>query len=112
MARDKQYLLDILESAKLAVSHLYGKSLEDFQQDILYQDAIVRRLEIIGEAANRVSPERQSELPELPWRAMIGMRNLMIHQYDAIDFKVVWDTVQRDLPSIIAQIEDKQHKRP
>ena len=105
MPRDTQYLLDILESAKIAVSHVSGRSWDEFEQDIQCQDAVVRRLEIIGEAANRVSPDRQSELANLPWRAMIGMRNLMIHRYDAVDFKIVWDTVQRDLPSVIQQIE-------
>ena len=71
--RDMQYLLDILESAKVAVGYVSGKSWSDFQRDNQCQDAVVRRLEIIGEAANRVSPEKQSELSKLPWRAMIGM---------------------------------------
>ena len=105
VTRDTQYLLDILESGKVAVGYVSSKSWSDFQRDTQCQDAIIRRLEIIGEAANRVSSDKQSELSELPWRAMIGMRNLMIHRYDAIDFKIVWDTVQRDLPTIIAQIE-------
>jgi uncharacterized protein with HEPN domain len=62
-------------------------------------------LEIIGEAANRVSDDTQSRLSQLPWREMIGMRNIVIHQYDAVDLQMIWDTIQRDLPDIIQTIE-------
>jgi uncharacterized protein with HEPN domain len=105
MSRDAQYLLDIFESARNALAYVSGKSFEDFEKDIQCQDAVARRLEIIGEAANRVSSAQQEKLSDLPWHAMIGMRNFMIHQYDAIDFKIVWDTVQKGLPAIISRLD-------
>ena len=105
MSRDPQYFLDILEAAKLAQSYIAGKTQEEFLQDTLCQDAVIRRLEIIGEAARRLSPEARVSLPELTWHAMIGMRNLLIHEYDDVDLSIVWDTVKTDLPALIKAIE-------
>jgi uncharacterized protein with HEPN domain len=101
MVRDQAYLLDILEAARLAVSYLEGVSEEVFMEDIQLQDSVIRRLEIIGEAARRVSDETRQAIPGVPWMEMIGMRNLMIHDYDDVDVKIVWDTVMRDLPALI-----------
>lgn len=105
MQRDRVYLLDILEAAKLAVSYIENKSKDDFLNDIQCQDAVIRRLEIIGEAARRIEDDTQATLPYLPWREMIGMRNIMIHEYDDIDFDTVFKTVQKDLPSLIESLE-------
>lgn len=105
MLRDPQYFLDILEAAKLAQSYVAGKAKEEFLQDTLCQDAVIRRLEIIGEAARRLSPAARTSLPELTWNAMIGMRNLLIHEYDDVDLSIVWDTVKIDLPALIKAIE-------
>jgi uncharacterized protein with HEPN domain len=66
---------------------------------------VIRRIEVIGEAARRISEQTQAKYPQLPWSAMISMRNVMIHDYDTIDLTVVWDTVQRDLPPLIAELE-------
>lgn len=105
MRRDPQSLLDILEAAKKACSYVAGKTQEEFLQDSLCQDAVIRRLEIIGEAARRLSPTARQTLPGLTWNAMIGMRNVLVHEYDDVDLSIVWDTVQKDLPSLIAIIE-------
>ncbi len=105
MSRDPQYLLDIVEAAKLAVHYVTGKTQEEFRQDTLCQDAVIRRLEIIGEAARRLSPEARTTLPELTWHAMIGMRNLLIHEYDGVDPTIVWDTVKTDLPALLKALE-------
>jgi uncharacterized protein with HEPN domain len=69
------------------------------------QDSVVRRLEIIGEAANNIAEEATIELPDLPWRKMVDMRNFTIHQYWDVDAKIVWETVKDDLPLVIAAIE-------
>ncbi|MHB0877441.1 MAG: HepT-like ribonuclease domain-containing protein [Anaerolineae bacterium] len=106
MSHDRQHLLDILSAAKLARTYVRDKSRDDFLADTQCQDAVVRRLEIIGEAARRVSSEARASLPELPWHAMIGMRNLMIHEYDEVDLEVVWATVQNRLPALIGALED------
>lgn len=105
MERDGAYLLDILKAARLAVEYLSGISKETFLQDTKLQDSVIRRIEIIGEAARRVSSSSRETLPEIPWLEMIGMRNLMIHDYDVVDIEMVWDTVQHDLPRLIIQID-------
>jgi len=102
--RDRVYLLDIMSAAKVAVSHMGSMTRGEFIADIRCQDAVIRRIMIIGEAANRVSMETRAELP-LHWGDMVGMRNLLIHKYDDIDMAVVWKTVKEDLPPLIAELE-------
>jgi len=103
--RDAGYLLDILNAPRAAVQYLTGRSVESFSADTQCQDAVIRRLEIVGEAARRVSAASQSTLTEIPWEQMIGIRNVMIHDYDDIDLLIVWDTVTKDLPPLIRQLE-------
>jgi len=105
MQKDNAYLLDVLQSAKIAVSHLEGKEFKDYESDIKTQDAVIRRLEMIGEAANRVSDEAQKTYKDLPWQKMKSMRNFLIHEYDDIDLKIVWDTVHKNLPALISELE-------
>jgi uncharacterized protein with HEPN domain len=104
MQRDRAYIQDILDAARLAMSYLDGLSEEDFAHDTQIQDAVIRRIEIIGEAARRVSPQVQRANLQIPWSEMIGMRNLMIHDYDDVDVHVVWNTVQQDLPQLIVEL--------
>jgi uncharacterized protein with HEPN domain len=68
------------------------------------QDAVVRRIEIVGEAARRVSQETRDKYPQIPWREMTNMRNLVIHEYDSVDIKQVWDTVQNKLPPLVEEL--------
>ena len=104
MPRDVAYLLDILEAARLAATYVSAKTKEEFLRDTQCQDAVIRRLEIIGEAARRISGETRARLPDLAWPAMINMRNLMTHEYDHVDLDVVWDTVQNYLPALMQSI--------
>jgi len=105
MSRDNAYLLDILESARAAVLYMRGKGRNDFSKDHLLQDAVVRRLEIIGEASGRVSEETQMKYEHLPWQAMKGTRNTIIHEYDSIELDIIWKIVEEDLPSLIEELE-------
>ena len=105
MSRDDTYLVDILESAKIALDYLLGKSWDEFAKDMQCQDAVVRRIEIIGEAARRVSQETRDKHPLIPWREMTSMRNLVIHEYDVVDVNQVWDTVRNKLPALIEELE-------
>jgi len=109
MSRDAAYLLDILESSRLAVRHLGDVPREQFFDDLERQDAVIRRLLVIGEAARRVSENARENMPELPWSKMIGMRNLLVHEYDDVDLAIVWDTVRNGLPSLIAKLEKIMH---
>lgn len=72
-----------------------------FIRNTQLQDAVIRRLEIIGEAARRISDETRATLPEIPWRQLIGMRNQVIHLYDGVDMEIVWNTVCHDLPALL-----------
>ncbi|MDZ7699393.1 MAG: DUF86 domain-containing protein [Deltaproteobacteria bacterium] len=105
MERDQVYFLDILQAARLALSYVKGMTKEAFLADIQCQDSVVRRIEIIGEASRRISDQMKALHPSVPWKEMINMRNLMIHDYDDVDMEIVWDTVQQDLPSLVALIE-------
>lgn len=106
MPRDREFLLDILDSARLAISYVQGMTRGAFLADIQCQDAVMRRLEVIGEAARRISEVVRASLPQLPWKAMIGLRNVVVHEYDEIDLTVVWDTVQNDLLSLAQILEE------
>jgi len=105
MERDEAYLLDILIAARKALRFVEGMTWEGFQQSELHQNAVMRPLEIIGEAARLVSQQTRQAHPEIPWAQMIGMRNRLIHEYFRVNLKTVWATVQNDLPRLIALIE-------
>lgn len=104
MSRDDTYLVDMLESAKIALDYILGKTWDDFFNDIQCQDAVVRRIEIIGEAARRLSQDTRDRHPQIPWREITSMRNLVIHEYDVVDINQVWDTVTNKLPPLIDQL--------
>ncbi len=105
MSRDRAYLEDMLDSASLIVEYLAGKTREDLAQSVLLQDAVVRRFGIIGEAARRLADSTRQALPGVPWRAVSGMRNVLIHDYDKVDFDTIWDTARNDLPTLITELE-------
>lgn len=105
MERDLQSLLDILQSAQIATNYLAERSRNDLETDLQLQDAIVRRLLIIGEASRRVSETTRQTLTTIPWAAINGMRNRLVHEYDEVDLDVVWSTVINSLPALIKELE-------
>ncbi len=105
MQRLRESLADVLASAKLAVEYCAAVNEAEFLEDLKLQDAVIRRIGIIGEAARRVPEADRASRPELPWKAMMGMRNVMIHQYDDVDPTIVWETVAEDLPRLIRSVE-------
>lgn len=105
MQNDETYLLDILESAKIAVGYLKDVSFKEFEEDLRTQDAIIRRIEIIGEASSKVSEEFQIKCKYVSWKSMKGMRNFLIHEYNYIDLDIIWETVKNNLPSLINELE-------
>ena len=105
MQRDDAYLLDILIAARKARKFLESMTWKEFERSELHQNAVMRPLEIIGEAARLVSQQTRDAHPEIPWEQMIGMRNRLIHEYFRVNLTTVWDTVQNDLPCLIALIE-------
>ena len=105
MNREQQFLLDMLLSAKIAIDYLQDKSIEDLENNLQLQDAVIRRLLIVGEASNRISETTQQSFPTIPWRMIKGMRNRLVHEYDDIDLDTVWETVKTSLPILIVELE-------
>ncbi len=102
---DSSFLLDMLVAARDAVSFADGLTHSEFTQDRRSQFAILKSVEIVGEAASRLSAETRERHPDIPWREIVGMRHRLVHAYFDIDLRLVWETVERDLPALIAQLE-------
>jgi len=94
----------MIDAAKEAVSFANGKSKEDLESDRLLLLALVKDLEIIGEAASKLTPEIRAHYPQLPWIDIITMRNRLVHEYFGIDEDIVWDTVTKDLHILIEEL--------
>jgi len=104
LPREINYFLDILQAAQLLETFVEDVDREAFENDVMRQAAVIRELEIIGEAARRISEETHQELSHIPWQGIIGMRNRLIHEYDNVDLDIVWDTVQNYVPQLIAEL--------
>ena len=105
MERDAATLLDVLNAARLIRQFVEGMSRDAFDDDLKTQAAVVRQVEIIGEATKRLSDGFRSSHPEIPWKKMAGMRDVLIHAYDEVDLDEVWNVAQNAVPELIAQIE-------
>ncbi len=98
------FLAHILESMRLIESYAEGKTWDDFQGSVSLQDMIIRRIEIMGEAVKNLPDDVRAQHPEIPWRKMAGMRDILLHQYFGVDLEAVWDAVQVDLPELRPKI--------
>ncbi len=105
IGQDRVRLQHMLDAARAAVIFAEGKTRESLDSDLQLQFALTRAISIIGEAAGRISETTQQQLPSLPWTAMRGMRNLLVHTYFDVNLDVVWETVQQDLPPLITNLE-------
>ena len=97
-------LRHMLDYAVETVEMARGKQRQDLETDRLLYLALTRLVEIIGEAAARISPKGQERWPNIPWRGVVGLRNRLIHGYDAVDLNILWAIVQDDLPPLIAEL--------
>ena len=104
MRGDRDRLLDILESIERIVRHTQSGR-PHFETDELVQIWVIHHIEILGDAARGVSEALQQRHPEVPWRAIVGTRNVLSHRYFGIDVDAVWTTVERDLPQLKAMLE-------
>ena len=95
----------MLDHAREAVAMVRGRTRNDIDTDRLLNLALVRLLEIIGEAASRVTKEERDLYPDIPWPEIVGLRNRLIHGYDEVDFDILWQIVKTDLPSLIEKLE-------
>jgi len=95
----------MLDAAKEALSFIAGRSSEDLRRDRMLVLALVKEIEIIGEAASRISDESTKALPRIPWPKIIAMRNRLIHAYADVDLSIVWDTLTGALPELLRELE-------
>jgi uncharacterized protein with HEPN domain len=101
----KLFLLDILESIKRIEDYTSDLKFEDFEKKTVVSDAVIRNLEIIGEAAKNIPSEIAEKYPQIPWKRIVGFRNIVIHAYFTIDLKTVWYIVKEQLPELKILVE-------
>ena len=105
LPRDRSYLIDLVQAGKQIQDFIQGIDKERFDNSSLIQSAVIRQIEIIGEATKRLSEQFRSEHSEIPWKKISGMRDILIHSYDHVDIDEVWNAVDTSIPSLIKQIE-------
>ena len=100
----RDYLQHILVEADYLLDRSAALTFDAFTQDETLRRAFVRSLEVIGEAAKKVSPEFRDQHPQAEWRAMAGMRDRLIHDYFGVDYELVWDVVRNRIPELRSQV--------
>ena len=103
--QDKQALIDILTAIQQTLKYTQSVNRDRLQQDDEKQAAILYRLIIIGEATKRLSGNLRQQFPEVPWKQMAGLRDVVIHDYDELDFDILWNVVYVNLPDILPKIQ-------
>jgi uncharacterized protein with HEPN domain len=103
---DEDFLNDILEAIYRIVAYTNEATYETFLADTKTQDAVIRNLEIIGEATKNLSPELRIKYPDLPWKGMAGLRDRLIHDYFGVNLDIVWHIVAAELSDVAMQIKE------
>jgi len=106
----KIFLMHIIESIEAIESHTNKITKEKFSENLTVQDAVIRRIEIIGEAVKNLPAEFKKNHPEIEWREIAGMRDKLIHEYFGISVNIVWTTVKKDIPKLKKQIRELLEK--
>ena len=104
ISRDLGYLRDIRDAAGRAIDHIGGLSAQVIAEVPSLQDGVVRCLILMGEAARSLSADTRAEFPDIDWSGMIGLRNILVHRYQEIDYLELWTIVNRDLDPIIEKL--------
>jgi len=103
--RDPAHLWDMLDAARSIQEFTHDAAFEDYARSKMMRSAVERQLEILGEAARRVSQAFKDEHPEVPWRQVVGLRNVLAHEYGDIRDERVWQIVSGDLPTLINHLK-------
>jgi len=103
--RDAVSLRHMLDHSREVLALFQGKRRRELDEDRVLSLALVRLLEIIGEAANRISEDLRERHPEIPWAQIISLRNRLIHGYDSVDMDILWEILQKDIPTLAAQLQ-------
>jgi len=98
-------LNDILSAAEKAIEFVTGMGPEDLEDDDRTEFAVIKALEIVGEAARRIPHSFRDSQPQIPWREMAAMRDKLVHDYFGVDLEVVWKTIHEDLPPLVAALQ-------
>lgn len=99
------YIHDILECIDYVESYTKGITLEDFYENTEKQDAVIRRLEVIGEASTQIDSSFKEMHDQIPWRKMTGMRNILIHGYSGVSLETVWNVLQKEIPLLKKKLD-------
>ncbi len=110
--KDMGRLWDMLDAARAILEFIQGRRLEDLLSDRILRGAVERNLEIIGEAARHVSKETRKNLPGIPWKAIIGLRNVIAHEYGEIRYERIWGVCTNRLPALVDQLEKTGVENP
>lgn len=105
MQRDKQALIDICKAIQQTLLYAQDINQDNLQQDDEKQAAILYRLIVIGEATKRLSNDFREQFSAIPWRQMAGLRDVVIHDYDELDFDILWNVIHINLPDILPEIQ-------
>jgi len=108
--RDQDYLSDILEAIKRIKIYTKGMTFSQFIKNNKTQDAVVRNIEVIGEATKHLSNEFRKKHPQVPWKEMAGIRDKMIHHYFGVNYEIVWTIVKQELTLLINQVKEISKK--
>lgn len=103
--RDADYFFDILEAVQRILEYTQGQDRQIFLEDIKTQDAVIRNLEVIGEATKNLSLPFRNQYPQIPWKEMAGLRDRLIHHYFGVNNEIVWQIVQQEMPGLKRKIE-------
>ncbi len=106
---DKDFLSDIQEAARRVKVYTAGMTYEAFLADTKTQDAVIRNLEIIGEATKNLSAELRAKYPDVSWKGMAGVRDRLIHHYFGVNLDIVWHIITVELPDVALQVEEILH---
>ena len=105
LAEDSVRLRHMVEAAESAVQFIAGRQRTDLDKDRMLLFALVRAIEILGEAASKISEETRATHAGIPWRAIISIRNRLIHAYFEINTEIVWQTVTREIPALLPELQ-------
>ncbi len=101
---DRVYIWDMVSACRKIQQYLDGKTVAQMETNGMLFDAVIRQFEILGEAANNVSVPMREQLKNIPWRKVVDMRNVLIHQYAGIQISRVWETAQHDIPVLLQDL--------
>ena len=110
---DEAFVDDILIATDSIRDYIRGVAKDDFlsKRDAMIQDAVIRQVGIVGEAASKLSPSFRAKYPAIPWAQILGMRNVVVHQYWEVDLDVVWEAATEDVPVLVKKLNAAMRRR-